>query len=226
MPFNIDTIIAFDHSLAQTIASARTPEVIQLFIWITELGISSVFIPVCIVVVIMFCIAKRKWLILPLATSVIGSLIVTMTAKFIYQRPRPLDGILIEQSYSFPSGHATIAVSLYGFLVYLLTRNALTRSAQFSWMLIGLLVIFAIGFSRIVLGVHYLSDVLAGYLVGGIWLTVGIYISEIFISKGKVIFNIPLPAKNIAYIYGLCTLTVLSYGLFALLYTPPLAQLR
>ncbi|MDT2294513.1 phosphatase PAP2 family protein [Paenibacillus larvae] len=73
--------------------------------------------------------------------------------------------------YSFPSGHAMVSSSFYGFMVYLLWKHQ-RRKWRAAWLIpwLGAFVIFLIGFSRIYVGVHYPSDVLAGFAAGGIWL--------------------------------------------------------
>jgi len=81
---------------------------------------------------------------------------------------------------SFPSGHATAAVAVYGFLAYAIARvlpNARERFEVAYWT--AVLILF-VGFSRIFLGVHYLTDVIGGFLVGGFWLLVGFTMSEWF----------------------------------------------
>lgn len=86
--------------------------------------------------------------------------------KNTLKRPRPIDYRLIEETgYSFPSGHSMASMAFYGLLIYLIYRNV--KNKYLKWTLICLLsvLIILIGISRIYLGVHYTSDVLAGFLV-------------------------------------------------------------
>ena len=84
--------------------------------------------------------------------------------QFHRQRPEPFFGLLAPPSYSFPSGHALLSCCLYGALATVAgTRRRLTRCA-------AAVLILAIGASRVYLGVHYPSDVIAGYLVAIVWM--------------------------------------------------------
>ena len=94
-------------------------------------------------------------------------------------------GVYTELSWSFPSGHAILAVSLYGFLFYFFWKNLKKQPHKVAALFFCLLIIIAVGFSRLYLGAHYLSDVLAGYLVGMVWL--GISIAMVEIKKEEVL---------------------------------------
>ena len=92
--------------------------------------------------------------------------ILNLMLKNILQRPRPTEyRIIDERGYSFPSGHSMISMAFYGLLIYLIYKNIKNKSLK--WILIILLsiLILFIGISRIYLGVHYVSDVLGGFLV-------------------------------------------------------------
>ncbi|MBU1613162.1 phosphatase PAP2 family protein, partial [Patescibacteria group bacterium] len=108
--------------------------------------------------------------------SVGGSAVCVYILKLLITRPRPTAiPVYIEDSFSFPSGHATVAVALYGFLLYFCVKNIANKLWRWISITALFLVIFLLGFSRIYLGVHYFSDVIGGFLLGGIWLGVGIW---------------------------------------------------
>ncbi|MFZ1586333.1 MAG: phosphatase PAP2 family protein, partial [Saprospiraceae bacterium] len=88
-----------------------------------------------------------------------------------------------EYSYSFPSGHSMAAVAFYGMIFYLIIRNNLSH--RLFWFVAGIVFILLIGFSRIYLGVHFLTDVLAGYVLGLLWLLLGLSIIEWYKIKSK-----------------------------------------
>ena len=93
--------------------------------------------------------------------------------KEIVQRPRPEGFRLIaETGYSFPSGHSMVAVAFYGFLIWLIIRFEEDRLQRWIWSLALFFVVIMIGISRVYLGVHYFSDVVAGYCVAAVWLVV------------------------------------------------------
>ena len=96
-----------------------------------------------------------------------GAALLNMVLKLIFERPRPdlWEQLIIETSFSFPSGHA-MASSALAFSVIAIAWNT-----RFRWYAVGVGVLFmlVIGFSRLYLGVHYPTDVLAGWFVSGAW---------------------------------------------------------
>ena len=77
---------------------------------------------------------------------------------------------ITENGYSFPSGHAMAALGFYGFIIYLLWHMNLRKKVKIIFSVLLSILIILIGMSRIYLGVHYASDVFAGYLVSGAYL--------------------------------------------------------
>lgn len=131
--------------------------------FITFLG-SAVWL--IVLTAILFITIKNKKTGYFIAINLVLVTILNQTFKFILQRPRPTEyRIVNETGYSFPSGHSMISMAFYGFLIYLIYKNVKNKYLKFT--LIGLLsfLIVSIGISRIYLGVHYTSDVLAGFLV-------------------------------------------------------------
>jgi membrane-associated phospholipid phosphatase len=123
--------------------------------------------------------------------------LITYFLKIYLARARPMGGLLIEESFSFPSGHATVAFGVYGFLLYLSASYFFLRKKRLYFYLstfIFLLIILFIGLSRLYLGVHYATDVLFGYLVGFCGVLLGIYflknINVNFYGKNKKGFTL------------------------------------
>lgn len=107
------------------------------------------------------------------------STLLNQVLKFIVQRPRPTEFRIIDESgYSFPSGHSMVSAAFYGFLIYLIYKNVKNKTLK--WTLITMLsiLIILIGTSRIYLGVHYTSDVLAGFLISISYLIVFTYLTK------------------------------------------------
>lgn len=106
--------------------------------------------------------------------------LINQGLKRIICRPRPDVVKLIKQGgYSFPSGHAMAATAFYGYLIYLLWKSKLNKTYKYIGTIFLILMIFAICFSRIYLGVHYVSDVIAGFILGIIYLTIFINVIKI-----------------------------------------------
>jgi undecaprenyl-diphosphatase len=97
--------------------------------------------------------------------------VLTTVLKSVFQRARPelFDSGYHASFYSFPSGHATVAVGLYGMLTVVLAYR-LQGTARWAVAVSGILVVLLIGISRLYLGVHYPTDVVAGYLAALLWL--------------------------------------------------------
>ena len=96
--------------------------------------------------------------------------------KIFFRRPRPDLLLFNERSFSFPSGHAAISAAFFGMLAYLVIRQRILPCGL-AVVACGLAILL-VGVSRLVLGEHYLSDVLSGYLVGGTWVVIGIWLTE------------------------------------------------
>ena len=150
---------------------------------ITFLGEASTLIGLCIISLIGIKDKKIAWTI-PLNLILIT--ILTQSLKFIVKRPRPTGINLIDiGGYSFPSGHTTSSVAFYGYLIYLIYKKCQNRKTKSCLITILSILIFLIGISRIYLGVHYASDVLAGFALS----TAYLIIYTIFISKKIIIEN-------------------------------------
>lgn len=115
-------------------------------------------------------------------------LILNVLLKLIFMRDRPYDLMIItETGYSFPSGHAMAALGFYGFIIYLIWHFNLEKRAKIIFtILLGILIVL-IGMSRIYLGVHYASDVLAGYMASVAYLIIYItYVKKYLRFSGDV----------------------------------------
>jgi undecaprenyl-diphosphatase len=138
---------------------------------VTALGYYYVVLPLLAVVVYLFY--RRGWRLsaVLLAVSTGGSAVLTTVLKGVFKRARPelFDSGYDASFYSFPSGHATVAVGFYGMLTLVLTYRLRGR-ARWAVVVSGVLVVLLIGFSRLYLGVHYPTDILAGYLAALLWL--------------------------------------------------------
>lgn len=163
----------FDTVVTQFIQNFATNALTIGAIVITRIGSPSFDILVMVAVgsYLLFRL-KHNWEALVLAISLAGGGLLNYILKNIFHRARPDIPHLVKVSgYSFPSGHAMVSATFYGMLGYLIWVN-LRKSNKPSWHIIVLTVMFiiAIGISRIYLGVHFPSDVLAGFAAGGVWL--------------------------------------------------------
>lgn len=113
--------------------------------------------------------------------------VLSLFVKFLFHRPRPDFQMIVEKGYSFPSGHSMVSLAFYGFLLYLSCRYIKNKYLKGLLCVCLPLLILMIGRSRVYLGVHYTSDVCAGFLLSMAYLI--LYISFLegrFLKKGKI----------------------------------------
>lgn len=168
-----------DQSVLHTLISWHTLPGLYLFVIITQLGNWMTVLGVVLSTSLALWLKKEWHYILPLWLTVAGAGLSSLLAKLLFQRPRPELAVYIEPTLSFPSGHATVAVALWGFLIYLLIHHSTQQYQKTLAWILGILLIVAIGFSRLYLGVHFLTDVLGGYLLGLLWLIIGLRLANI-----------------------------------------------
>ncbi len=175
----LSNLIFIDQKIGQSIIYFRGDFFDQFFLFITKLGSWQMIILLFVFFSALFYFNKRKGLILPLFVSVLGSGIMTVIIKYLVDRSRPGADIAlyVEKLPSFPSAHAALTFALFGYLIYVIFRSSFSLWFKFFSSLIFVLIIITIGFSRLYLGVHFLSDVISGYLTGLLWVLVAMYIS-------------------------------------------------
>lgn len=177
-------LLNFDFAILKLITRWSDPLANQIFYGISLFGEKYVIFCICLVAIIWFWKTGFSRYILPFIITVGGSTLTTAFLKEIVDRSRPADMFAYykESGQAFPSGHATVAVALYGFLIYFIYKNFSGWKRNFGVGGLSILIIL-IGFSRLYMGVHYLSDVVAGYIVGIVWLGVGVNIGEKIIER-------------------------------------------
>jgi membrane-associated phospholipid phosphatase len=154
---------------------------------ITHLGGSEVLVPLGVVLVVgFFACGYRIEALIILVTLVIGDRLQDFT-KELFARPRPTGINLIElpDSFAFPSGHAMVGLAFYGMLAYLLRSNFSDRSWAAIIQPVFLLLIFLICASRVYLGVHYISDVIAGLSYSAVWYFVVRHLYDLSVKRWR-----------------------------------------
>ena len=170
--------IATDLRLAELVHGFWTPWLLSAFTRITALGDWKVVTLVYLVVAGALLMRNRRALVAGLSVALIGNATSVALLKVLFDRPRPVLAYFVETSGSFPSGHAAVSVAFFGMLAYILWRRRFL--GPIGSALVGATAAFLIGLSRVYLIEHYLSDVVNGYLVGLMWLLVGITIAEYY----------------------------------------------
>jgi undecaprenyl-diphosphatase len=168
-------LVTLDYVLDHALGAIRAPGFIPVFDWISALGGTAAATALIIVVTALLWAYGRRPELLSLWIVFLGTFLSIEVIKRLVGRvrPEPLAGPVID-SYGFPSGNTTIPAAIYGFLAVLLARELTNRYGQ-AGLALGALVVTALcGFSRLYLHVHYLSDVMAGALLGALWVLIGV----------------------------------------------------
>lgn len=105
-----------------------------------------------------------------------GIAAIVTIVKMMVHSARPLNGFMQETGFSFPSGHVTSTVVLFGLLTYFVWQRWKASNAKTLSSVFFVIIEFLVGFSRVYLNVHWLSDVLGGYLLGAFWLTFAVFL--------------------------------------------------
>jgi len=107
-----------------------------------------------------------------MAVTILGAVVLDLSLKYAFHRPRPVPFFVpVPYTYSFPSGHSLFSFCFYGVLAGLLAGRMQSRLGRILVWTLAALLVAAIGLSRIYLGVHYPSDVIAGYLAAALWVS-------------------------------------------------------
>jgi membrane-associated phospholipid phosphatase len=147
-----------------------TPGLTRLMQGFSFFGSVGTVSSLCLVILAAFLYFRRKRMAALLGITMIGMAALDEVLKLAFHRPRPVAFFgPTPSSYSFPSGHAFGALCFYGVLAAILAPRVRGRIAKWAIWSAAVLLIAMIGFSRIYLGVHYPSDVIAGYAAGAVW---------------------------------------------------------
>jgi undecaprenyl-diphosphatase len=155
-------------------------------IWISYLGAPITVIGVGLVAALTFFWRRERYALLALFLALPGGMLLNVLMKDVIQRQRPTftDPLLTLTSYSFPSGHALGSTLLYGVLAAIIVSTGSNRRLRVLTIAGASLLIVLVCVSRIYLGVHYLSDVVAGVLGGIAWLTLCLFAVTTFKRRG------------------------------------------
>lgn len=163
---------AFDTSFLLWLHQYNNPSLDKLMLFITNLGNPTTVVIVAFMTLAILWWRRYRLEIMVFTLTCLGGVILNTGLKLFFSKPRPQlwNQLITEKSFSFPSGHAIGSMVLYGFVAHLLAFYY----PKFSTLIYTLAVILigAIGFSRLYLGVHWPTDVIAGYGVGFLWLAI------------------------------------------------------
>lgn len=170
-------VVQFDSTIitfVQGFENSALTIVMKIFTFIGDTN--SVIVLSILVIIFLYVVLKHRVELILFIAAIIGSALLNQLLKYSFQRARPELHRLIEiDSYSFPSGHAMNAFTVYTIISFLLWRHIPSRTGRTILIIISAIMIITIGISRIYLGVHYPSDIIAGYFASGCWLGLAIW---------------------------------------------------
>ncbi len=153
----------------------------KIMIFITNI-VSPLYLFLLSLILFGVLIYKKKWYYsLLLLFSMMGGLLFELLTKLIIHRARPENALIEVSGYSFPSGHATMAIIFFSLFLYSFKDDIKNKFLRYVFVISNILLFLLIGLSRIYLNVHWLSDVLAGFGLGLFWLTLLILVFQIII---------------------------------------------
>ncbi|RAP73705.1 phosphatase PAP2 family protein [Paenibacillus montanisoli] len=177
----------FDEAIISAVQGQENDTLTAIAKVLSKIGSSSIFIPaVLVIAIILFIVLKHRKELVLLLGGLLGSTLLNSLLKSIYHRARPdIHRIVEQQGFSYPSGHSMSSFTFYFLITYLLWRHIPRRSWRIALLLFSAAMIIGIGLSRIYLGVHYPSDILAGYWVSACWVALCIRLFRSWARTGK-----------------------------------------
>jgi len=176
----------FDTFVRTAVHQHATPALTWFMMGFSFLGSVAVVTTLCLVAICVFLGFRQARTAMLLAVTMAGMAALDVALKLAFHRHRPVAYFgPTPASYSFPSGHAMGSVCFYGVLAAILAARARGKGAKWCIWTSAALLIGMIGYSRIYLGVHYPSDVIAGYCAGAVWVGAVVFLSRILTDWHK-----------------------------------------
>lgn len=164
-----------DRTLIDWVNQIHSAAATSILTGVTLLGSSVVVASGVLLAVLLLGLQRQFGPALMVPLTVVITYGLNEGLKSFVQRERPLHQLVEVTGYSFPSGHAMVGLAFYGLLAYLLCRHLRNGTLRYTLIIFFMLLVLVIGVSRIYLGVHYPSDVLAGFAAGGFCLVGAIF---------------------------------------------------
>ena len=193
-----DELAQFDGRLAAWIQPYRTPGRQSLANWVSHLG--TVPVMTAFAALIIATLFRREWKAVAAGWLFLagGGELVEQILKRTFRRDRPpaSEHWLVAGGFSFPSGHSMGAMVGYGLMTYLILLRVRRPLARIAVIACGVAIVVAIGFSRIVLRVHFFTDVIGGFAAGIVWISLAIATVEVARSRWGLKHSVKPPAPQ------------------------------
>jgi len=168
----------FDNSVFQLLKGYTTPAVTGTMIFFTFFGSMKFLFPAyCILVLYFLFYKKNKLRSFNIAAIGMSSIAILFLIKDIFKRHRPSDPLIANvKGFSFPSGHSTSAFTFFGLLIYIIWESQISKWLKWALTVVFFFFAVMVATSRVYLHVHYASDVVAGFCLSILWLTICIFV--------------------------------------------------
>lgn len=185
-------INTIDENAYSLIISLMSKNMTATMMFISYLGSAATLITLTIAFIILL---KNRRISAYIALNLVLVFLLNRILKLIIGRPRPsVLRLVVEDGYSFPSGHSMVSMGFYGFLIYLIWVNIKNKKIKYPLVVFLSLLILFIGISRIYLGVHYFTDVIGGFIIAILYLI--IFIKFLYKGNNKMKEKQLLEEKN------------------------------
>lgn len=192
-------IVGLDNLVNSRMVTLQDPLLSKMMLVITSIGSTP-----CLVVLSLlaagFLAYKKRWQkTMIFLVGMIGGLVLELSTKAVISRARPGNALLRVDSYSFPSGHATMAFVFFGLMIYLFKDDIKNKAWRAVFIISCAALTLMVGFSRVYFNVHWLSDVIGGFIIGALWLAFTILVTAKGITKERSAKSKPSnqPSKNL-----------------------------
>ena len=163
-----------DTPIREAVHARSSPPLTAMMRGVSLIGSEVVLVPIGVILVWRLVAAKRRRAAVVFGVAALGAEALDQIMKLLFDRPRPepFFGLASPITHSFPSGHAMVSCCFFGVLAVILTAREPSRARRISIFAAAAILVALMGFSRVYLGFHYPTDVLAGYAAAVVWLAV------------------------------------------------------
>ncbi len=180
--FFSDFIFKLDTSYHTYVDAMRSLVIEKPVLFLTHLGDPISLLMISVAILLILWLLRKPVYVIQFAMTMVVAAGTVVVLKKIIGRARPT-GIIPEDGYSFPSGHALVSAVFFPLVIYCFRHYIKRLWIERLFVILMLAIMLAIGWSRLYLGVHYLSDVVGGFIVGGIISSLSILFTEGYLSK-------------------------------------------
>jgi membrane-associated phospholipid phosphatase len=169
----LNGLTPFDDAVRDWLIERRSAGVTAVMTAFSTAGSSPVLVTLALGIAVWLGVARRRQEALLVAGTTAGALLLNTLLKNVIERSRPGDAhLVLVNSWAYPSGHSMTSTAVIGVLITLAVWRVPGRAGRIAVAATGVLLVVAVGVSRVYLGVHWPTDVLAGWLIGSLWLAV------------------------------------------------------